>query len=120
MMTTKLIKITMIPCQPLRYYGRTVSCATLHDAIIAWRKLPEEMRGLKSIWRAAISIKHRKIAGLCRRPPSADDQRGAMTDIYLVDEFYSLSGPLGRSSFSTNWRWTNRGISRARLSTICS
>jgi hypothetical protein len=28
----------------LRYYGRTVSCATLHEAIIAWRKLPEEVR----------------------------------------------------------------------------
>jgi hypothetical protein len=28
----------------LRYYGRTVSCATLHETIIAWRKLPEEVR----------------------------------------------------------------------------
>ena len=25
----------------LRYYGRTVNCATLHEAIIAWRSLVE-------------------------------------------------------------------------------
>jgi hypothetical protein len=28
----------------LRYYGRMVRCATLHEAIIAWRKLPEDVR----------------------------------------------------------------------------
>ena len=28
----------------LRYYGRTVSCATLHEAVNAWRKLPNDVR----------------------------------------------------------------------------
>ncbi len=28
----------------LRYYGRMVSFATLHEAIIAWRKLPNDVR----------------------------------------------------------------------------
>jgi hypothetical protein len=28
----------------LRYYGRMVRCTTLHEAIVAWRKLPEDVR----------------------------------------------------------------------------
>ena len=28
----------------LRYYGRTVSCTTIHEAIIAWRQLPHDVR----------------------------------------------------------------------------
>ncbi len=28
----------------LRYYGRTVRCTTLHEAIIAWRQLPHDVK----------------------------------------------------------------------------
>jgi hypothetical protein len=62
----------------LRYYGRTVRCVTLHEAIIAWRKLPDDVRtdatikvevGSGNLYQAS------EIARLYRRPRLADDVR---------------------------------------------
>jgi hypothetical protein len=61
----------------LCYYGRTVSWATLHEAINAWRKLPDDVRTDATIkvgggvWQSLPNI--RNCATI--RAPRADDLR---------------------------------------------
>jgi hypothetical protein len=58
----------------LRYYGRTVSCATLHEAVNAWRKLPNDVRTdatIKVDVEDGNLYQSSEIARLYRRPPSA-------------------------------------------------
>jgi hypothetical protein len=57
----------------LQYYGRSVTCATLHEAANAWRKLPEEVRNdatIKVDVEDGDLYQASEIARLYRRPPS--------------------------------------------------
>jgi hypothetical protein len=64
----------------LRYYGRTVRCVTLHEAIIAWRKLPDDVRTDATIKVEVVDgnlYQASEIARLYRgpRPAAGDDVR---------------------------------------------
>jgi hypothetical protein len=55
----------------LRYYGRTVRCTTLHEAIIAWRQLPHDVRNdatIKVEVAGGDIYQASDIERLCRRP----------------------------------------------------
>jgi hypothetical protein len=57
----------------LRYYGRTVSCATLHEAVNDWRKLPNDVRTdatIKVDVEGGNLYQASEIARLCWRPRS--------------------------------------------------
>ena len=57
----------------LHYHGRTVSCATLHEAINAWRKLPNDVRTdatIKIDVEGGNLYQAAEIARLYRRPRS--------------------------------------------------
>jgi hypothetical protein len=101
----------------LRYDGRTVTCATLHEAVNAWRKLPNDLRAdatIKVDVEGGNLYQGSEIARLYRRPPSTSASNFGSERSTLKEKEFTAPTLEGARDQTEQWLAQQNGIKLIR------